>query len=281
MKKLSLCLIIFCLILGAGISQAEENAGKKDAVLATVGDKAITREMVDNIIETIPEQNRVPFMTPDGRKKILEEMISFTLFAQGAKNKGIDKEPAVQTRLSYVQTEFLARELFRRLMEKEGEITEEEMKAYYEAHKEELRPPVELQLRHVLVATEQEAKKVLEQIKKGKDLAEVAKTESIDPSAVNGGKLLTFDGREWLPKGTFENSFEEAVSKIDKGEVGGPIKSQFGWHIVKVEDRRQLPPPEYIRVRPMIQARLRAQKTAAIHEKTTQELKKKFPVTIK
>src|SRR5512139_2843546 len=79
---------------------------KAGDVLVKVGDHEITRQMLDSIIATIPEENRVPFLTPDGRKKILDEVVAFTLFAEAAKAQGMDREPASKTRLDYAQTEY-------------------------------------------------------------------------------------------------------------------------------------------------------------------------------
>ncbi len=250
-------------------------------VLAKVGDHQVTREMLDNIIETIPEENRVPFLTPDGRKKILDEVVTSMLFAEAAKAQGIDKEAPVKTRLSYVQTEYLGGEYFRRQLAKSPPLSEKDLQAYFEEHKAEFTPPEEIKARHILVKTEAQANKILDEIKAGKDFAELAKKNSIDPAAAQGGRLGLPDGREWLPRGTFEHSFEEALFKIPKGKVGGPIKTQFGWHILKVEDRRKPDPPAFVQVRGAIYRRLHDQKITELRKKLTEQLKKTIPVEMK
>lgn len=279
-------LLLLCALIAANLipanswAQTETATGGGD-VPAQVGNHSITRDMLDNIIATIPEENRVPFLTPDGRKKILDEVVSFTLFAQAAKAQGMDKEPAVKTRLEYQQTEYLARELFRRHLEKVPPVSEEEMTAFYKDHISEFKPPEEIQARHILVKTEAQANKIMEQLKGGADFTELAKKNSIDPAAAKGGKLEMPDGRDWLPRGTFEKSFEHALFKMSKGQVGGPVKTQFGWHILKVDDRRQPDTPGYVQVRSMIKNRLQDQRNAQIHKQLTEELKKTIPVTIK
>ena len=263
------------------ISMAGEAKATAGEVLAKVGNCEITRQMLDHIIATIPEEHRVPFLTPDGRKKILDEVISFKLFAEAAKAEGIDKEPAIKTRLEYGRTEYLAREYFRRRLAKKPLVTEQELKDYYKTHIDEFKPPMEIKARHILLRTEAEAKKVLAEIKAGKDFAELAKKYSIDPAAAKGGRLELQDGKEWLPRGTFEQSFEHVLFNIPKGEVGGPIKTQFGWHILKVEDVRQPETRSFVQVRGLIKNRLEDQKRAQLHKKITEELKKKIPVIIK
>jgi peptidyl-prolyl cis-trans isomerase C len=254
---------------------------KSGDVLATVGGHEITRAMLDNIIATIPEENRVPFLTPDGRKKILDEVVSFLLFAEAAKAEGIDKDPAIKTRLDYTQTEYLAREYFRRYLAKNPQVSEDDLQAFYKSHINEFKPPEEIKARHIVVKTEAQANKVVDELNAGKDFAELAKKYSMDPAAANGGKLVLPDGKEWLPKGSFEKSFEFTLFKIPKGEIGGPVKTQFGWHILKVDDRRQPETPSFVQVRAMIRNRLQDEKTLQLHNQLTEELKKKIPVVIK
>lgn len=250
-------------------------------ILAKVGNHEITRSMIDHIIATVPEERRVPFLTPDGRKKILDEVVSLMLFSEAARAAGLDKEPPIRTRLDYVQNEYLAGEYMRRRLAKTPLVSEDDLKAYYKSHLQEFKPPEEIKARHILVRTEEEANRILAEIKAGKDFAELAKKYSIDPAAAKGGVFELPDGREWLPKGTFEASFEHVLFKIPKGQVGGPLKTQFGWHILKVDDRRQPENRSFVQVRSMIKNRLEDQKKAEIHKQATEELKKTIPVTMK
>lgn len=274
-----LLILVVCVAVAA--SAQPPTGAKAGDMLAKVGNAEITRDMLDNIIATIPEENRVPFLTPDGRKKILDEVISFTVLSQAARAEGIDKEPAVKTRLQYVQTEYLAREFFRRYVAKSAQISENELKAYYEKNISEFKPPEEIKARHILVPTEAQAKKLLEKIKGGADFVELAKKNSIDPAAAQGGRLQLPNGNEWLPKGTFEKGFEYVLFKIPVGEVGGPVKTQFGWHLLKMEGHRQPETLQYVQVRGLIKNRLQDQKYAELHKKLIEEAKKRIPVVIK
>ncbi|MBM4326297.1 MAG: hypothetical protein FJ118_03950 [Deltaproteobacteria bacterium] len=278
----SLCRIPAVIFLvGALVCHAGAALAAEGNVIAKVGNREITREALDHIIATIPEQNRVPFLTPDGRKKILDEVVAFTLFAEAAKKEGLDKEPAINTRLDYAQTEYLAREYFRRRQAKAPPISEEEMKAYFNSHKAEFKPREEIKARHILVNTEAEAKKALEKLKAGEDFAALAKKVSIDPAKDIGGALQLPDGRDWLPRGSFEASFEHVIFNIPKGQVGGPIKTQFGWHLVKVDEKRQPEMPSYVQVRASIMRRLEDERNNELHKQLTDELKRKIPVEIK
>lgn len=280
MKLVPLFLILIA-ILPMNVAAQPVTPETGGDMLAKIGNRDVTRQMLDHIIATINDENRVPFLTPDGRKKILDEVISFTLFAEAAKAQGIDKEPAIKTRLEYLQTEYLAREYFRRYLAKTPQVSEETLTAYYKDHLSEFKPPEEIKARHILVKTEAQANKILDELKGGKDFIELAKKNSIDPAAANGGKLELPDGRDWLPRGAFEKSFEHILFRIPKGQIGGPMKTQFGWHILKVEDHRQPETPSFVQVRSQIKNKLQGQKNSEIHAKVTEELKKSIPVTIK
>lgn len=279
--KFFVSLICLLMINVVPVSAQQSTSANSGDVLATVGSREITRDMIDHVISTIPEENRVPFLTPDGRKKILDEIINFELFAQAARNDSMDKEPAIKTRLEYEQTQYLAREYFRRFQSKNPPVPEDDIKAYYNNHQAEFTPPEELQARHILVKTEAQANKLIEQLKSGADFAELAKKNSIDPAASKGGKLELMDGKDWLPRGSFEKSFEHVLFKIPKGQIGGPVKTQFGWHILKVEDKRQPATPAYVQVRGMIKSRLENERNTKLHNQITDQLKQKIPVTTK
>ncbi len=280
MRYLAYVAVVAALLPGT-LCWSADSAPSEGDVLATVGQIKITRQLLDDIISTIPEENRVPFLTPDGRKKILDEVVSLVLFSEEAKAKGMNKEPPIKTRMDYSQTEFLGREYLRRRLADTPPVSEAELRAYYKDHAQEFKPPEELKARHIVVQTEAEANKILEEIKSGKDFVELAKKTSIDPAAAMGGQLLLQDGREWLPKGTFEASFEHALFKIPKGQVGGPIKTQFGWHILKVEDKRQPEMPSFVQVRSVIKNRLEDQRRMSFQQTVTDDLKKRIPVVIK
>ena len=110
MKFIGSFFILITLLIANAFATDPSATAQGGDVIAKVGNHQITREMLDNIINTIPEENRVPFLTPDGRKKILDEVVSSMLFAEAAKAEGIDKDAAVKTRLNYAQTEYLGGE---------------------------------------------------------------------------------------------------------------------------------------------------------------------------
>ncbi len=278
--KCFVALFFLLAFFGCGVCQAAEDATPKGDVLATVGNREITRQMLQHIIDTIPPEARVQFLTPDGRRKILEEVFSIMLFAEAARKNGIDKDPAVQTRLGHIQQEYLATEYFRRRLAEKPLVTEDELKKYYESHIQEFKPPEEIKARHILVRTEAEARKVLDRLKSVEDFAELAKQVSIDPAAAKGGLLELQEGVEWLPRGTFEKSFDVELWKIPTDQVGGPIKTQFGWHVIKVEGRRRPSTPQFEQVRSMIKNRIEEERREALKKQIAEELRKIIPARV-
>ena len=123
---------------------------------------------------------------------------------------------------------------------------EAERKVYDEAVKQ-VKNEEEVHARHILVPTEDEAKAILAQLKGGADFATLAKEKSKDPGAAEGGDLGYFTKEQMVPE------FSEVAFKLGKGQLSDPVKTQFGWHIIKVEDKRTRPTPTFEQVKPQIE----------------------------
>ena len=274
----SVFFIYLGVVAAVGIILCPHVFAQAGTVLMKVGNYEITREMIDAIIQTIPERERGQFLLPDGRKKILDRVVSIVLFAQAAKAAGIDKEPKVKIRLEYGQTLFLGEEYLRRELEKLPPITEEDAKAYYKENKSQFKSPERIKVRHIVVRTEEEAKKILKKLEAGEKFSELAKKYSLDPTRFEGGTLKLPTGQEWLPRGTFEKSFEDVLFGIKKGKIGGPVKSQFGWHILTVDDYQPATPLSYVQVRSAIMNRLKNEQANKKRQELVEKLKKTTPV---
>jgi peptidyl-prolyl cis-trans isomerase C len=136
------------------------------------------------------------------------------------------------------------------LLQQEGKaaLTPDAMKKVYDEAVKQMGNEQEVRARHILVPTEDEAKAVLAEVKKGTDFAELARQKSKDPgAAAEGGDLGYFGKEQMVPE------FAEVAFKLDKGQVSDPVKTQFGWHIIKVEDKRTKPVPEFDKVKDQIE----------------------------
>lgn len=260
MKRIALAILTFALA-GAALplaAAADDKApASPDKVIATIdgkpiteGDLAVAESEIGSDMGTMPG--------PQKRASLLEFLIDNQLFAEAAEKEKLDQSPAFQTRLAYLKRRAL-RELYFEKVIKAG-VTDADARKIYDEQVKLLKPEEEVSARHILVDTEAEAKTLKEKIDKGADFAQLAKENSKDPgSKDDGGNLGYFGHGQMVPQ------FEEVVFKLKKGEVSDPVKTQFGWHLVKLEDRRVKQPPAFEIVKDRIVQSLllrKAQQTA-------------------
>lgn len=207
-----------------------------DPVLAIVNGAPIKRSDLQAAQRTLPDQyQEMPLETI--YDPLLDRMIDSQLLLAEAEKRKLGEDPKVQAEVARAREGVLRDSLVQRAVD-EG-TTKEKLEAAYNAQRSQPGfAAEEVRARHVLVASEAEAREVLKQLQGGADFAEVAKAKSTDPSAqTNGGDLGYFKREAMVPE------FAEAAFTIEPGSVGTePVKSQFGWHVIKVEDRRQSVP---------------------------------------
>ena len=182
-------------------------------------------------------------------KKLVEEIVATELLKQQAIKAGIADKEDVRYQLKLQESETLARLLMR---EKFGGLTftDEELKTEYEKQVNN-QDGLEFKASHILVKTEDEAKAVIEALKAGGDFIELAKERSTGPTGPNGGDL------GWFQAGSMVPPFAEAVKSMNKGDVStAPVQTQFGWHVIKLNDTRELPKPAFDSVKEQVQQSL-------------------------
>jgi peptidyl-prolyl cis-trans isomerase C len=185
-------------------------------------------------------------MTGDARRDyVITYLADVILAAKAAEAKKIDSQGEFKSRLAFIRNKLLMETLLQDVGK--AAVTDAEMKKVYDEATKQAAGEQEVRARHILVPTEAEAKAVLAEIKKGTDFAELAKQKSKDPGAsAEGGDLGYFTREQMVP------AFSEAAFKLNKGEVSEPVKTQFGWHIIKVEDKRTKPVPEFDKVKEQV-----------------------------
>ena len=182
-------------------------------------------------------------------KQLLEELVATELLKQEAVKAGITDRDDVRFQLDLQESELLARLLMR---DKFSSIsfTEEELQNHFEAQSNE-QDNREFKARHILVKTADEATAIIDALRNGGDFVELAKERSTGPSGPNGGDLGWFQASSMVPP------FAEAVKSMSKGDVSTtPVQTQFGWHVIKLEDTRQPPQPAFDDVREQVQQSL-------------------------
>ncbi len=209
-------------LLNSGISRAGEVAVVNGIVIT---DDALKARMAD-----FPEQVQDRFSSPEGRRDLLDAMITQEVLLQESKRLGLEKDKDVLAKIEEGRTNILVNALIEKLIA--DKVNPKTMEAYYGKHSDEFR---EVRASHILVKTEADAKDIAKQLKKGGDFAELAKKLSQDKgSAENGGDVGSFT------KETMVKPFADKAFSMKVGEISGPVKSQFGWHIIKVTEIRPL-----------------------------------------
>jgi peptidyl-prolyl cis-trans isomerase C len=210
-----------------------------DKVIATVNGEKITEADFNGYLQ-MRQQQLGPVPDKDKERKIaLDEMIEKSLLAQHAVESKLDQDPEVMTLIKRVREEILVQGLKRKLL-RDNPVTDEDVKKRFETEVANTHK-TEYKVRHILVKEESEAKEILAKLQKGASFEKLAKEKSIDTqSGKTGGEL------GWVNQGMVVPEFFNAVMPMKKGAVSAaPVKSDFGWHVIKVEDTRPLKVPTY------------------------------------
>lgn len=218
--------------------------------IATVNGQAITQQQFDDFVNLLIKQGAED--TPELRDQVKQEMTIRLIAVQEAEKTGLDKKPEVAQELDLARQGILVRALLNEYIQN-NKISDKELKAEYEKLKKEEADQKEYKVHHILLESEDEAKKLLADIKnKSISFADAAK-KSIDPgSGSKGGDL------GWAPSTVYVEEFSKAVESQKKGELSAaPVKSDFGWHIIQVDDVRDVKFPEFDEVKPQLEEMLR------------------------
>ncbi|MFL6622605.1 MAG: peptidylprolyl isomerase [Sulfurifustis sp.] len=222
-------------LLGLGACQKSD---KQEKVLATVNGQTITDAEFQQYLQLRP--HREPITDAAQQKKVLDEMVDRVLIAQRAESNGIEKDPEVQGLLRRVRENVLVQSMIHKAL-KENPITDDEVKQRFDrevaaTHK------TEYLVRHILTKNEDEAKEVISQIQSKKaNFATLAKQKSIDVQSGNNGGSLG-----WINQGMVVPEFFDSVTHLQKGAMSAaPVKTEFGWHVIKVEDTRPAKIPTF------------------------------------
>jgi peptidyl-prolyl cis-trans isomerase C len=224
--------------LFAGTARAE------DKVLAKVNGSEIRQSDVAMAEEELGPS--LAQMDPAAKdENVLSFLIDMKVVAKAAEDEKIADNDEFKKRLAFARNRLLMDSL---LANKGKAATNDEaMKKVYEDAAKQISGEQEVHARHILVETEDEAKAIKAELDKGADFAELAKKKSKDPGASDGGDLGFFTKEQMVPE------FSEVAFRLDPGKISDPVKSQFGWHIIKVEEKRNRKPPEFDQVKGQIE----------------------------
>ncbi len=248
-------------------------AAEPSKVLARVGSEDITEAEVLEFIQPFGQQAVMLYGTEQGRKMILDDVISMRLYALDAEAQKLDQTPEFQAQLQGARRAMLAQASMREAI-KGLTVSDDEAKKFYDENPEMFKSPERVHARHILVSGDETLAKVQAELKSGKSFDVVAKEYSIDPgSAANGGDLGEF------PRGMMVPEFEKAAFELkNPGDVSEPVKTQFGWHIIKLEERIPESPMPFEQVKSRLLQELQEQKTQTVLQEKAKALEEKYKV---
>jgi peptidyl-prolyl cis-trans isomerase C len=250
MKRLILP-AVSALLLGLALPVLAQN-------VAIVNGKPVPTARVDMLKAQLAKSGRPVGAEMDGQLK--DEVIAREIFMQEAQKRGLDATDDFKQQMELARQTLLIRELFADY-QKANPVTDAEIKAEYDKFAA-ANSGKEYHARHILVENEAQAKAIIAQLKKGAKFEDLAKKESKDPgSGANGGDL------DWANAGSYVPEFSQALVKLKKGETTAtPVKTQFGWHVIRLDDVRDAQLPKLEDVKPQIAQELQKQKLAKFQE---------------
>jgi peptidyl-prolyl cis-trans isomerase C len=252
---------VFALLLGATVpasaQQDDPVIAKVNGVEVRASDLALIEEELGNNVPPIPGAAK--------REFLLAQIADMIIIAKAAEAKKLADSNDFKRRLQFARNKLLM-EMFLQ-GETKGAVTDAALKKAYEEGIKQIAEDKEVRARHILVESEDEAKAILEEIKKGGDFAELAKQKSKDPSKADGGDLGYFGKDQMVPE------FADVAFKLEKGKISDPVKTEFGWHIIKVEDKRDRAVPEFDKVKDQLETYVMRQAQEEILNKLRQAAK--------
>jgi peptidyl-prolyl cis-trans isomerase C len=254
---------------GSGSSSNSGSTSNKDAkVIATVNGSKITSDDFDREVKALPEYIRAMAETPQGKKEMIDTLVMRELIMQQAAKDGVDKSKEVEEKLAELRKRIVVDTYLKKKVETESKISDEELKKFYDQNLDKFKSGEQIRASHILVKSEQEAQAVLDQLKKGGTFEELAKTKSADTSAAKGGDL------GWFGKGNMVPAFEKAAFGLKEGQLSGIVKSDFGYHIIKLTGKRAAGTRSLDEVKEQIKAAIMPQKQQQVFMKLKEDLKK-------
>jgi peptidyl-prolyl cis-trans isomerase C len=245
----ALAFALACTLSGGLAATAQESpVAKVDGRIITEADMKLAEAEIGGDLGTLPDATR--------RRVLLEFLIENQLFADAAESQRLGSGAGFDERMQYWRRRSLRDLYFDKSVR--AAVNDADARKFYDSQVGAMKPEEEVRARHILVESQEKARDLFEKIAHGADFARLAKEHSKDPGSKDQGGELGFFGR-----GQMVPQFEEAAFKLKKGEVSQPIETQFGWHLVRVDERRRRPAPAFEAVKDRMLA-------AMIHQKAQQ-----------
>jgi peptidyl-prolyl cis-trans isomerase C len=274
MKRLTVFVLLLMALFACQKKEAGQT-GQTGPFLAKVGNVAITQADYDREFAALPDYAQQMFKGNEGKENFLNEIVKKEILYQEALKKGLDKSPEFRQKVEDFKKLTLISELIGQEVMSKAKVSDQEVKDYYNKHKEDFATTSQIRASHILVKTEDEANKVLERLKKGEKFETLARELSLDKASAKHGGDVGFFGR-----GQMVPEFERAAASLKVGQISEPVKTQFGYHIIKVTGRKTGPVLPFDRVKEVIAQKLAGERQKEAFDKYIDEIRKNYTVTI-
>lgn len=242
----------------------------ENKVLAVVAGEEITQEIFDTFLKGVPEQQQMYLSNPQFREQCFEQLVALFLFAKKGEEDKLEETEEFQRVFASAKRDIMAQMSIRDTL-KGISVSDEEIKAYYDANKAQFNKGETVSAKHILVESEEKCNEILASITNGeKTFEDAAKESSTCPSGQKGGDLGTFGKGQMVPE------FEQAAFTAEIGQVVGPVKTQFGFHLIKVEAKNEAEAAAFEEVKENIRRNLVQQKQNKVYGETVAKLKEKY-----
>lgn len=246
----------------------------ENKILAVVNGVEITQFDIEQAVQRFPQDRQNYLKTSEGQKQLLDEIISFELIYNYAKENKMDEDDMYISQLNAMAKELLTQYTMSKLFSG-MDVSDKEAEEYYEKNREMFKNQESISAKHILVDSLEKAEEIAKKIKSGLSFEEAAQKYSSCPSKSQGGSLGTFTKGQMVPE------FEQAAFSLTVGEVSIPVKTQFGYHLIKVEEKNESSVMAFDEVKNEIIKRLNQQQQTEKYMNLVENLKKKYTVEIK
>jgi peptidyl-prolyl cis-trans isomerase C len=265
---------VVCLCLALCLFACDKKDDGK--VLVTINNDKVTMTEFNKELDKIPMNMKMMVASESGKKAYLDRLIIKRLLLAEAQKASIEKDKEFENKLAEIREQLIIESLLKKKLAAGANITDDDLQKQYDKNKEKFLKDREINTRHILVKSDEEARQVKEKLQAGEDFTDLAKRYSIDPNAkVTGGEV------GFHPKGTLLPEYEAAAFKLTKvGQMSGIVKTQFGYHIIRLEG---IKPPTYVpfaEVKDFIKQQLMQERQKEVLDKYIEELKKNAKITI-
>ncbi len=240
--------------------------------VAKVEGERISVEEFQTRLKSYPPQFASALTEKNNKVKILDQMIDEKILIVAAKKEGYSKSKDYTNQIDAAKNQLLLSMYVKDKIEKKVVVTDEDVRLFYQNNPKQFQEVEQRRARHILVKTEAEAMDVLRKLRAGMDFVTLAKQKSVDATAANGGDL------GWFTRGQLVPEFEQAVFALQRGKVSDIVKTQFGYHVIRVEDMSIRPRLEYEAVKNQVKEALVAEKRRTVITKTIATLKKQYKI---